>query len=456
MTTAPLGSWPYADVAPAPPWGLTEVIPPPTLERLPTQTGNLTLSPGDCLLLRAGSPGQVHQVSARTWTLNGPCYVVAEPGAVIDGGFASQLTLAGTGQAILAGLTFQRAKLRTASPNIAIRGCVIHDWPSAIGSSSVMVALLSGCRNFFADRCEIYDCGPVTVEEADVHGFKASAGADVTDFWIAGCHLYRLAGDGVQLGSATGAFTVLRGYVLDNHMHDNGENGVDLKKCQDIVVAHNLIERMLFGTSDPGRGIVIHDGTIAARVIGNVVRDVDGEGIVSTGSVDTEVAYNQVSRAGIVAAQAALRAYSSTGNHWHHNDVFESPIPWEFSANPPVNAHDNRVDPEPEGEPPDAPIIVDIEVEEDMDAAIAFTQPSTGGAVEEYDVLRTTDGGAPEVAATIPAPMASSPIVVPGQDVGHVYGFSLRARNRFGSQTSGTEFADYREPAAPTITVSIP
>ncbi len=437
-------SWPWPSV-PAPGFDFEALPGSPTIDRPATATGNFSVPAGGVLRFLAGT----HNVGgSRTWTLSGtpaaPVFLIADPGAVLDGLASGQITIVGTDW-FLVGLDLFRAKIRTGGQRGVIRGCEIHGHTSTSGA---MVSGQNGLRQLVLDGNHIHSNGPQTTEEADIHGLKFSAGVDIADVWYIRNHSHHNGGDSAQIGSSTGINTVERVYLIGNDSHDEGENAFDLKLCRDVTIAYNLIRGMTGGLSDPGRGIIVHDDAVNPLVHNNEVEDCDGEGIVSSGSSGLLVLHNKVRRSGAGNSHGAIRVYGSTDAEVAFNSVWDSPVPYEFSINPVVNHHDNLINP-PEGGPPSNPVLT---LETNMAFAhLEWTQPSGGGVVNSYEVQRSDDGAPPVVLASL------GPSVLEYDDstivADHQYGFSVRAVNLFGAGISNVAALDTRVPIAPVLSV---
>lgn len=335
-------TWVWPEI-PEPSWGYYETPGAPTQDRLASQTGNIALPAGTVMRLL---PGQ-HHISGRLWTCNGtqsqPVFIVAEPGAtVVDNG---ELRIAGQ-YVMLYGLTFLGgARIRNQAAWAAYRGLEITGLPVS-GSSPVMISCEAG-HDVVVAGCHIHHN---SAQPADVHACKSSA-PGFERLWFLENNCHHNGGDSIQMGSAVLSepwprFT----YIAGNLMHEEGENGIDLKKCRDTIAADNDIWGMVSTPgNDPGRGVVLHDSCDAATIRRNRIRDCMGEGIVSTGATNLLFQDNEVRR-----CNYGVRAYGSSGEAFG-NKAWDCATPYQFNVpSGTVNAHDNLIDP-PEGQAPSAP-----------------------------------------------------------------------------------------------------
>lgn len=91
---------------------------------------------------------------------------------------------------------------------------------------------------------------------------------------IRGNDIHHNSGDSVQCqeGSAP-ADTVL---IEDNTLHEEGENGVDIKRCRNITVRHNVLSdfpntEVRAPGSSAGEAVVIHDAAQGVAIQGNTI-----------------------------------------------------------------------------------------------------------------------------------------------------------------------------------------
>lgn len=349
--------WPWPEI-PAPTFGLTELPGPPTIDRLPTQTGNITLSAGSVMRLMPGN----HDISGRTWTFNGtasqPVFVVSEPGAVLTGSGSAHI-LAGQ-YAVMIGTkwdVFRSVTIRVA--NFGLRQCEATNRVG--GTGNVLSPSLPG-TNIVIDRCHIHHNG---AQPDDVHAIKTSV-AGFERIWVIRNEMHHNGGDSVQWGTVPATEPWPQHiYVAGNWMHHEGENGVDVKGARHVVVVDNDITGMTATVgNDPGRGMVYHDGADDVDVLRNRIWGCEGEGIASTSSLNIEIAYNEVHDVETAGdPDGGIRVYGSNGAHVHHNWSWNNPIAYGFSSNPPVNHHDNLSVPPTNGLPnPVGPPTVQVEV----------------------------------------------------------------------------------------------
>jgi hypothetical protein len=78
----------------------------------------------------------------------------------------------------------------------------------------------------------------------DMHGVKPDKYCQYV--WIIGNHLHHLGGDSVQIGNV-GAADLSYFYIGNNVMHDNHEDGVDIKNCSNVIVSQNEMYNMATG-----------------------------------------------------------------------------------------------------------------------------------------------------------------------------------------------------------------
>jgi hypothetical protein len=122
----------------------------------------------------------------------------------------------------------------------------------------------------------------VRIQDNLVHHFikpgKDSHGVVVVgpsrDVVIRDNNIHHNSGDSIQCYGGTGPAEVL--LIEDNLLHDNGENGVDLKQCNDVIVRNNQLWGFPNATLRPvgssaGEAVLISVGARGVVVQGNTI-----------------------------------------------------------------------------------------------------------------------------------------------------------------------------------------
>ena len=86
-----------------------------------------------------------------------------------------------------------------------------------------------------------------------------------------------------------------------------------------------------------------------------------------------------------------------------------------------------------------------------MQIRVTITPSGAGGPADSFEVKRSTDGAAPAILVTLPAGTNPLEHVDATITAGHVYGYSVRAINVFGSEESEVRTHDTRPPDAPAV-----
>lgn len=226
-------------------------------------------------------------------------------GVVVDGGRVS----IGPGDH----LSLRRSEVRGYAP----RG---HSAAVAVDGTDVVV-----------HANEIHHNGDVdSASEEDVHGVKASTGA--ARLWIVDNDIHHNGGDAVQIGSARADEPwAEQVYVARNRLHDDRENGVDVKQARDVLVSENEIHSYRPTSSSSGEAVVVHDDPERVWIVNNEIRDA-ARGVVCTGAVGFYVVGNVIHRirhAGsdydpdsLYGTQAVL-VYSTPEAHVVANTLFD-------------------------------------------------------------------------------------------------------------------------------------
>jgi hypothetical protein len=232
------------------------------------------------------------------------------------------------------GTTYRRVNIR--GPYVIVEGFdFINSPPQIVGSFVVLrdnevrdrqpapggAGIYAGnSQDTVILRNHIHNNGdPNYHEENDIHGVQVSSGAQRV--WIVDNHMHHNGGDSVQVNSGSGALARLI-YIGRNEMHDEGENAVDIKQAEDIIISENNtynFDPTQYPTSgSDGTAIVVNDDNATnglnnriwvmfnnihdsrngirtqsyAYVIGNVIHDIEANAITSFGSHDLLVEHN--------------------------------------------------------------------------------------------------------------------------------------------------------------------
>ncbi len=326
-------AWTPPAGVPAPSFGLVEKPGPATLRLQPGTAPPSPIPAGTVLELQPGE----HALSKQTWTAAGtaekPVFITSVAGATVTaaGGF----TLAGQ-YVVVEGLTATNFELLVTAHHYALRRC---DISGHRGKRGAVVSFDTSASDGVLYRNSVHDNGNKTLQgEADLHGVKVSTKAPLQRLWIIEHQSWNNNGDSFQCGSANGNPPFPRDiYVVGGHLRNEGENGVDIKKCSNVRVVGVEIEGMSDRRGDPGRGIVLHENGTAAVIQGNFVHHNLGEGIVSTGHIDFEILDNRVEDNGI-----GIRSYASSGTI-QGNVLRRNGKPLELAG--PVKERQNKVNP---------------------------------------------------------------------------------------------------------------
>ena len=151
---------------------------------------------------------------------------------------------------VLEGFEFEHSTLGThsdrAAHHIAIRDCVVHDYPPPAGSVGIASGNGGNQEYLLVYGCHIYNMGDCHYpSENDFHATctSTSAGGYPAHVWVMDNHMHHNGGDSFQLNSQPGNLAH-HIYVGRNVMHHEGENGVDLKEGEDVIISENLVYEM--------------------------------------------------------------------------------------------------------------------------------------------------------------------------------------------------------------------
>jgi hypothetical protein len=246
------------------------------------------LAAGDVVEVRGGP----YEIRRGSWvgegTRSAPAFIKGVSDPVIKG---DRLVFGGTFFAV-DGFIFDGISLvmENRTSHFALRHSTVRNWRSA-GHSS---ALVPAGSDIVIYGNEIHNNGdPNLASEVDIHGIKVERGAE--RIWILLNHMHHNGGDSIQLGNATSLEPWPHHiYIAQNVIHEDRENGVDIKKARDVIVSGNLIYGYEARSSSSGEIIVTHDGAQWIWILNNGL-GLARQGIVSSGADQYVVAGNVIS-----------------------------------------------------------------------------------------------------------------------------------------------------------------
>lgn len=129
-------------------------------------------------------------------------------------------------------------------------------------------------------------------QEIDIHGILVIPGA--LGVWILDNEISHNGGDGIQVGQYPSAEPWAQGvFIARNKIHEDRENGVDIKQSRDVVLLSNAIYGYRERSSSAGEAVVAHGLAERVWILNNFVA-ASVRGIVSTGTSVYVVAGNLV------------------------------------------------------------------------------------------------------------------------------------------------------------------
>lgn len=288
---------------PDPPFGTTEVAGPATCfvdssnpratdtnnptgtATRPRRTMPLTLPAGAVVEVRGGP----YTVSTATWTANGqlsqPAFVVGVGNPVFTGnGLGNRVKLAGQ-FLIVQGVVFSGLQVDMVGLGMVLRDSEVRD-------NDVTAVVAEGLGNILL-RDHIHDNGdPSSTTEIDSHGVKVATGA--SHVWVLASDIHHNGGDAVQIGDAQRTEPFAQWvWIAGNTLHEDRENGVDIKAARDVFVSQNIIWGYRVRNSSAGEAVVVHNNPERVFILGNAL-GLSNQGVVCTGATIYVVAGNVV------------------------------------------------------------------------------------------------------------------------------------------------------------------
>jgi len=337
---------------PAPPFGITQTAGTPThyvnnthasatdssnpngTPTRPRATIPTALPAGAVVEVRGGpySIGYINWVASGTTAA--PVFIKGVGMPILRGGSDSRIAMVG-GNLIVEGLTFENIQIVMA-PDIsrfALRFSIVRNYSPGRNGSAVA---LDG-TDVVAYANEVHNNGdPNSPVEVDLVGIFAMPSVDRA--WILDNHIHHNGGDSVLVGAATSAEPWAQFvYVGRNHMHEDRENGIDVKQSRDVILSQNIIYGYVPRNSSSGEAIVVHNGPDRVWILSNLVAS-STLGIVGTFARGYAVIGNAITRirhlptdTGYVPSNmyigAGILTYGETLNSVHVNNTI-----WDSDA----------------------------------------------------------------------------------------------------------------------------
>lgn len=175
----------------------------------------------------------------------------------------------------------------TNTNNICVRNCTVTGTGANVGNNSAIstkgdaahithdIVLFNNMVSFCGDS--------ETDAENDFHALNV--GGYIQNVWVLENEAHHNGGDGIQC-SHNANFTADHIYIGKNYFHDDGENAIDIKEANDVIISQNRCHDYEPRSSSPGEAIVIHFDPDNIWVLFNEVYNAR-LGIITTGSTNT-------------------------------------------------------------------------------------------------------------------------------------------------------------------------
>ncbi|MBN8230778.1 right-handed parallel beta-helix repeat-containing protein [Corallococcus macrosporus] len=237
-------------------------------QALPLRTVARALSlvkPGEAVFLLSGTWREPVQLTERGGTASKPLTLRAAPGATatLKGGSIGRTALVDVSGAYwnLQGLTVDVGGERTFA--VMWRGAGAHH---GVLKDSVLKNGTEGSGVYVTDKAhdvliENNDISHFDQGEVDSHGVTVQTSA--SNVVVRGNDIHHNSGDGVQClgpeGGATNPGTPFDNLLVeDNRLHDNRENGADIKTCTRVTLRGNTVYNHRAVSTAAGEGIIVH------------------------------------------------------------------------------------------------------------------------------------------------------------------------------------------------------
>ncbi|MFC1634006.1 choice-of-anchor Q domain-containing protein [Planctomycetota bacterium] len=106
----------------------------------------------------------------------------------------------------------------------------------------------------------------------------AVGGFDASDVWIVDNELFHMGGDSIRVGTGDTPdpehpATMRNAYIGRNRLYENGENAIDLKPMNNVVISENIMYGFDGNSGDRGTAVVIHNEPNNTWIIDNIIYD---------------------------------------------------------------------------------------------------------------------------------------------------------------------------------------
>ena len=288
----------------------------------PRRTVPSVLPAGAVVEVRGGPYSTGNLTWTSQGTLQSPVFVFGVGKPLFQGdGAGNRLVMAGTYMAV-DGFTFDGVKHDMVGTSMAIRNSIIRNT-----NTTAVVVMSNGT---VLHNNEIHNNGDPTLDtERDTHGVLIVPGARQS--WILGNNIHHNGGDAIQVGSqsTTGALAEYV-YIAGNYLHEDRENGVDIKAARHVVVSTNNIAGYYARTSSSGEAVVVHNDPSYVWILNNAIA-YSHQGVVCTGADVYVVAGNVISnvRGGPldpsnVYSTSGILTYSCKNTYHVNNTIYQS------------------------------------------------------------------------------------------------------------------------------------
>jgi hypothetical protein len=251
---------------------------------------------------------------------------------------------------VVEGFLFSNLMVSLNGHHLSVRDNEMRGMPPAPGGTATNVG---GSKDAVVLRNYIHNNGdPNYFDENDIHGVLVTSGAERV--WIVDNEMHGNGGDSVQVNSQQGTLARLI-YIARNRMHEEGENAVDIKTAEDVIISQNKCwgfrPTQFAHSGSDGTAIVVNDDNALNRlnnriwilfneiysstngirtqsyayIAGNIIRQIDTNAIISFGPHDVHIEHNTIYSVG----RAFERFAGEAGNKVYFLNNIVSTRLWE-------------------------------------------------------------------------------------------------------------------------------
>ncbi len=206
----------------------------------PRKTIPLNVSAGSIVEIHGGPYNNIRSTYIMSGTVDEPVFVRGVPDTIRPLITRSEVRFGGQ-YFIVENLEFYNKstiRFNTSARYGSLRNCEVHNPIGATGASNPTINVTG--EHMVIYNCEIHD----NIREADIDCHGIQAGNYGYKIWVLDNHIYNNGGDGIQACHNCNPGPRYL-YIGRNNFHGDKENGIDLKYALDVIISENKLHNYL-------------------------------------------------------------------------------------------------------------------------------------------------------------------------------------------------------------------